>query len=90
MNNRSCENKNNIKKVENALKYELGRCEVETMDKLAEDLEDAARQHNSKILSWQVNKLRSSSQSGLAPLKDGIKLQENIKKKMKNFVTPRM
>ena len=65
MNDRSCENKNNIKKVEKALKYELRRCEVEIMDKIAEDLEDAARQHNSKILSWLVNKLRGSSQSGL-------------------------
>jgi len=47
------------------LKYELRRCEVKAMDKIAEDLEDAARQHNSQILSWQVNKLRGSSQSGL-------------------------
>ena len=79
-----------IEKVEKALKYELRRCEVETMDKIAEDLDDAARQHNSKTLSWQVNKLRGSSQSGLAPLKDGIKLKENIKNKIKNFVTPWM
>ena len=38
---------------------------METMDKIAKDLEDAARQHNSQIFSWQVNKLRGSSQSGL-------------------------
>ena len=79
-----------IEKEEKALKYELRRCEVETMDKIAEVLEDAARQHNSKTVSWQVNKLSGSSQSGLAPLKDGVKLQENIKNKIKNFVTPRM
>ena len=79
-----------IEKVEKALKYELRRCEVETMDKIAEDLEDAARQHNSKTLSWQFNKLRGSSQFGLVPLKDGIKFKENIKNKIKNFVTPRM
>ena len=47
---RSYENKRNVKKVEKALKYELRRCEVEAMDKIAEDLEDTARRHNSKIL----------------------------------------
>ena len=39
------------------------------MDKIADDLEDVARQHNSKILYWHVNKLRGSSQSGLVPVK---------------------
>ena len=43
---------------------------MEVMDKIAEDLEDAARRHNSKILYLHVNKLRGSSQSGLAPVKD--------------------
>jgi len=43
---------------------------VEAMDKIAEDLEDAAGRHNSKILYWHVNKLRRSSQSGLVPVKD--------------------
>ena len=42
--------------MEEALKYELRRCEMEVMDKIAEDLEDAARQRNSKILYWHVNK----------------------------------
>ena len=40
---RSYENKTNVKKVEKALKYEQRRCELEAMDKIAEDLEDAAR-----------------------------------------------
>jgi hypothetical protein len=40
------------------------------MDKIAEDLEDQARQHNSKILYWHVNKLRWSSQSKLGRVKD--------------------
>ena len=43
---------------------------MEAMDKIAEYLEHAARRHNSKILYWQVNKLRGSSQSGLVPVKD--------------------
>jgi hypothetical protein len=43
---------------------------VEAMDKIADDLEDAARRHNSKILYWHVNKLRGSSQSRLGPVKD--------------------
>ena len=70
LSDRSYENKRNVKKVEKALKYELRRCEVEAMDKITEDLEDVARRHNSKILYWQVNKLRGSSQSGLVPVKD--------------------
>ena len=56
--------------MEKALKYKLRRCEVEAKDKIAEDLEDAARRHNSKILYWHVNKLKGSSQSGLVPVKD--------------------
>jgi hypothetical protein len=43
---------------------------VEAMDKIAEDLEDVASWHNSKILYWHVNKFRGSSQSGLVPVKD--------------------
>ena len=43
---------------------------MEAMDKIAEDMEDEARQHNSKILYWHFNKLRGSSQSGLVPVKD--------------------
>ena len=65
---------------------------MEAMDKTAEDLEDAARRHNSKILYWHVNKLIGSSQSGLVPVKDRngatisdlptmglIKMKKNIK-----------
>ena len=59
-----------VKKVEKALKSELRRREVEAMDKIAEDLEDTARRHNSRILYWHVNKLRRSSQFGLVPVKD--------------------
>ena len=40
---RSHENKRNVTKVEKALEYELRRCDVEVMDKIAEDLEHAAR-----------------------------------------------
>jgi len=47
---RSYENKRNVKEVEKAIKYELRMCEVEVMDKIAEDIEDAARWHNSEIL----------------------------------------
>ena len=65
---RTNKNKKNVKKVEKALKYELRRCEVETVDKITEDLEDAARRRNSKILCWHFNELRGSSQTGLAPV----------------------
>ena len=57
-------------KVEKALKYKLRRCEVEAMDKIAEDLEDAASRHSTKILYWCVNKLTGSSKSGLIPIKN--------------------
>ena len=67
---RSYGNERNAKKVEKALKYELRRCEIEAMDKIAEDLENASRRHNSKILYWHVNKLRGSSQSRLGLVKD--------------------
>ena len=36
---------------------------------IAEDLEDAAGRHNSKILYWRANKLRENSQSRLVPIK---------------------
>ena len=42
LSDRLCENKRNVKKVEKRLKYELRRCDVEAMDKIAEGLEDAA------------------------------------------------
>ena len=42
---------------------------MEAMDKSAEDMEDADRRKNNKILYWCVNKLRGSSQSGLVQLK---------------------
>ena len=70
MSDRSYENKRNINKVQKTLKYELRRREVEAMDKTAEDLEDAVRRHNSKILYWHINKLRGSGQSEIAPVKD--------------------
>ena len=43
---------------------------MEATDKIAEDLEDVDRWHNSKILYWRVNKLRGSSQSRLVSVKD--------------------
>ena len=46
------------------------RCEMEAMNRIAEDLQDEARRYNSKILYWYVNKLRRSTQSGLVPVKD--------------------
>jgi hypothetical protein len=48
------------------------------MDKAAEDLEDAARRHNSKILFWHVNKLKGSSQSRLIPVKVKNRVTEKI------------
>jgi len=69
LSDRSYENKRNVKKAAKAFKYEL-RSRVEAMDKIADDLEDAARRYNSKILYWHVNKLRGSSQSRLVLVRD--------------------
>ena len=82
LSDRSYENKRNVKKVEKALKCELRRCEMETMDKIAEDLEDTARRYNSKICTG-INKLRGSDQSGLVPLKIGTGPQLVIRKELK-------
>ena len=56
---------------------------METMDKIAEDLEDAARRHYSKILYWHFNKLRWSSQSGLVPVNDRNEVISSGKERVK-------
>ena len=69
----SFESKKNVMKVEKSLKYELKRCEMEAMDKIAEDLEEVATQHkwnSNKILYWHANKMKGSGQSELVPVKD--------------------
>ena len=43
---------------------------MEAMDKIAKDLEDAARRQNSKTLYCHFKKLKGSSQSGLVLVKD--------------------
>jgi len=60
----------NVKKVEKLLKYELRRCRVEAVDKIAKDLEKVTIRHISKIFYWRVNKLKERSQSGPVPVKD--------------------
>jgi len=73
--------------VEKTFKYELRSCEVVSKGKIVEDREDAARQHNTKILCWYVNKLRGSSQSGFVPVKDrnGATLRKPLKRYVKQF-----
>ena len=46
---------------------------MEAMDKIAEDVEDAARRHSSSILYFHVYKLRENSQSGPVLGKDRIR-----------------
>jgi len=36
--------------VEKPLKYQLRRCEVEAMDTIAENLQDATKRHNKNIV----------------------------------------
>ena len=75
--------------MEKALKYELRRCEVQAMDKIAMNLEDAGRRHNSKILYWHVDTLRASSQSGLVPVKDmnGASISKELKSDGQNILS---
>ena len=50
--------------------FELRWCEMVPIDKIAKDLENAVRWHNSKIFYWHVDKLWGNSQSGFIPVKD--------------------
>ena len=56
---------------------------MDAMDKIAEDLENGARRHNSKIFYWHANKLRGSSQSGLVFAKDMNGATVNDKERVK-------
>ena len=56
---------------------------MEVLNKITEDLEDAARQHISKIFYWHINQLRGNSQSGLCQLKIGLGPQLVIRKALK-------
>ena len=47
-------------KVEMALNYELRRCEMETVIRITQDLENTAGRCYSKILYWHVKKVRGS------------------------------
>jgi len=65
---------------------------VEGLDKIAEDLEDVARRHNSKELYWHVNKLRGSSQPRLFPVKHLITgphlvIRKKLKRDGKNILS---
>ena len=55
------------------------------MDEIAEDMEDAARRHNSKILYWHVNKLRGSSRSRPVPVKDRNEATISNKERVKEI-----
>ena len=70
LSDRSYKNKRNVREVEEAVKCEFRRWEVEPMNKIAGDLEDSARWHNSEILSCHAKYLRRNSESGLVPVKD--------------------
>ena len=86
LSSRSYEIKRKVKKMEKALKYELRRLQVEAMDKIAEDLEDAARRHNNKILYWHVNKLSRVVNPDFSQLKIGTGLQLEIRKVKERWV----
>ena len=83
LSDRSHENKRKVKEVEKSLKYELRRFEVEAMDETAKYLEDTARRHNSKILFWDFNKLRGTSQFRLFPVKNRNVATNSYKERVK-------
>jgi len=56
---------------------------VKATDTIAKGLEEVARWNNDKTLYWYFNKLRGSSQSGLAPVKDRNEATISDKKKGK-------
>jgi hypothetical protein len=53
------------------------------MDEIAEDLEDEARRHISKIQYWHVIKLRGRNQSDFSQLKIGTGPQLMMRKELK-------
>ena len=61
LSDRSYKNNRKVKRVKKALKCDLRKCEEKALDKMPEDLEDTARQPNSKIFNWHVSKLRENS-----------------------------
>jgi len=75
-------NKRNVKSWE-SIKYELRRCERETIEKISKDLEDADRRHNSKLMYCHVNKLRGSNQSEFIQLNIEIGTQLVIRNELK-------
>ena len=77
--------KRNVRKVEKVLKYELRRREVEAMNITAKALEDAARRHINKILSWGVNKFRGVVNLDFSQLKIGTWRQLVIRKALKRY-----
>ena len=70
LSDRSYKNKRNVKKGDKALEHKSRARRVKTMEKVDNDLEDATRRHNTKILHWYVNKLRRNNQPELVPVKD--------------------
>ena len=76
----SYENTKNVNNVLKALKYKLRRCEVKVRDEIAEDLEDAARRHNSKMLYWHADRVVNLD---LSQLKIGMEPQLVIRKELK-------
>ena len=62
----------NVKKVGKALKYKLRKCEVEAMDKIAEDLEDGV-----------VNPDLSQLKIGTGPQ---LVIREELKRDRQNFL----
>ena len=65
-------------------------CEVEAMDKTAEDVQDPTRQHNGKILYWYFKNLRENSKSGFVPVKfrneASISDKESIKERYVEYL----
>ena len=57
--------------------------EVETIGIIVEDLDDAARQYNSKVLYYHVKKLRENNQSGFVLVKDMDRATLVINNKLK-------
>jgi len=62
------------------IKYGLTRIEAEAMDKIAEDLEDTTRRHNSKILYWHVKNWKEIVNNDFSQLKMGPRPQLVIRK----------
>lgn len=78
------ENRKKVREIEKTLKKELKKCENDFMDKIAEDLEDAAKRHNLKVMYEHVRNLSGRKKQAILPVKNEKGEQLHDKEQIKD------